>query len=248
MGQELLGPNQFPTLRGMSGLSGSMFGVTADGLPSIRGAMGISTPIGFSLGNLIFDIGGATKSYDDQPVFPNFNERHRNNLSSGNAQLMGGVKTPVGDLTVGGNWLSAGLDSILNLQLQAPIKWDRGGISIGCQNLFNRPEAAFDGSPYERDLSRSEYIVGTYEVTPGAYVTLGKGDVRFKGVFGSACANLTQNTKAVAEYDTFGWNAGLAYSLGRVRWIGGSFQHNETTLFAGFLGGDRCTVGLNLVF
>lgn len=238
---------QFPQFRDMSGLPGGMFGVTAKGVPSIRGAMGISTPIGFSLGNMHFDLGAAARSRDNQPVFIN-SSTHGNGNSDGTGQLMGGFRTPVGNLTVAGELLSTHLDNVLNLQLQLPFRWERAGVSVGMQNVFNHAEAAADTVPGERELSQSHFIVGTYEVAPGAFVSVGKGDVRYRGVFGNACAMLTPRLKAVGEYDAFGWNGGLALSLGGLPNLDGIFEHNEVTLWAGFLQLHRACVALNFAF
>ncbi|HWD41454.1 MAG TPA: hypothetical protein VG944_21600 [Fimbriimonas sp.] len=234
---------QFPQFRDLSGLPGGGFGVTPEGLPSIRGALALSTPIGFSLGNGIFDIAFASRSYDNSPQFINTGTAGRRR-SDGTGQGLIGVQTPLGLFTAGYELISSKLDQTYNAQLQLPLAWKKAGISLGCQNVTNRPEAAGDHVAGEDGMSRSFYAAGTYEVADGDYLTLGVGNVRFKGVFGSACAMITPQVKGMLEYDTISWNTGVAWSLGRL----GDFQNTETTLFFGYVGMHRATVSVSFAF
>jgi hypothetical protein len=90
--------------------------------------------------------------------------------------------------------------------------------------------------------------VGTYEVQPGSFVTLGLGDYRFKGVFGSACTDVIPRLKGVLEYDTFGWNVGAGYDLGQIRGLSRITKHNDLTLFGGVIWGRGALVAMNFGF
>jgi len=238
---------QFPHFRDLSGLPGAGFGVTAKGLPSIEGAMAISTPIGFSLADGYFDIGLSCRSVDNTPRFFQFSSPG-NDISSGTGQIMGGFKTPIGTLTISLEVLSSELDSVANAQLQLPIHWDKGGVSVGIQNIWNRPEAASDYVSGETDLSRSYFAVATYELAKGSFLSLGDGDVRFRGVFGSVSAMPAKRFKVLAEYDTFGWNPGVAYSLGQIPNLGTHYDKNEATVAFSMIQLHRSTITVNFAF
>lgn len=238
---------QFPQLRDISGLPGAGFGVTSKGIPSINGAMAFSTPIGFSLGDGYWDFGLASRSTNNRPQFFASSTRTNQN-SDGTGQIMTGLRTPFGNLTGTYEIASRHGDSICNFQLQLPIRWDRGGVSIGVQNAQNRPIAASENVLGANDLSRSVFCVATYEFADQAYVSLGKGDVRFRGVFGSVSFKPADRFRAMAEYDTFGWNVGAGYSLGKTSNIGKRFEKNETTLWFGFVDLHRATFSINFTF
>src|SRR5579862_6068197 len=154
-------------LRDMSGLSGGMFGVTAQGIPSIWGAMAFSTPIGFSLSSGVYDAGLASKSLNNSPRFINFS-KGANNHSDGTAQFMAGLGTPIGNFTGTVEVVSSSYDQIYNAQWQLPFKWKTAGISVGCQNITNRNEGAF-----RAEVNPSLFAVGTYGFAKGDYVTVG---------------------------------------------------------------------------
>ena len=140
--------------------------------------------------------------------------------------------------------LSADLDQVYNLELQLPVNWDKGGFAIGVQNLTNRHEAAADMNPGENGLSRSYFAVGTYEFSPHDYVSLGWGDVRFKGPFGNVSVLAAPHVKVTTEYDTFGFNSGVAYSFGGI-----SGQRNtDITLWAGYIQERYASIALSFAF
>jgi hypothetical protein len=238
---------QFPHFRDLSGLPGAGFGVSASGQPTIEGAMAISTPIGFSLAPGTFDIGLSCRSVDNQPRFFQFSSPG-NDISSGTGQVMGGFRTPLGSLTVALEVLSSRLDSVANAQLQLPLKWDKGGVSVGIQNIWNRPEAASQGVVGEHDLSRSYFAVATWEFSKSSFISLGDGDVRFQGVFGSISAMPAKRFRVLAEYDTFGWNPGVAYSLGQVPNLGTHYDKNEATIAFSMIQLHRSTLTVNFAF
>jgi hypothetical protein len=110
--------------------------------------------------------------------------------------------------------LSTPGDTALNIAWQPPLRNERLGISIGVQDATNAGGSAGEGLPTDGDISRSYYVVATYQVTPDLYVSLGKGDRRFTGVFGNISHTVSRRVKLVAEYDTFAWNAMVAFDLG----------------------------------
>lgn len=246
--QPFMGPQTFPQFRDMSGLPGSAFGVDASGNPTIDGAMAISTPIGFALGHNRFAFGVASRSYDGNFKGINIRKRSGTAGSDGSAQGMVGITTPAGNLTISGLLLSSVLDSVGNLQLQLPFRSEDYGISVGVQNVMNRGEASGEGYSSDKNLSRSCFVVGTYRVAKGAYVSLGKGDVRFKGVFGSGCFSPLPRTKVTSEYDGYGWNSGIGYSLGKVAGLPSFLDRNDITLFAGYIQEKKAFLALNFTF
>lgn len=238
-----LGAEQFPQFRDVSGLPGDGFGLLVDGTPSINGAMALATPIAFSLGNGIFNIGGSTRSFDSAPQFPNLSSSDPN-PSSSKLQGMAGVHTPIGNLSGTFEVLSAELDQVYNFELQLPLNWDKGGVAFGVQNLTGRHEAAAAFSPGENAQSRSYFAVSTYEFLPNDYVSLGYGDVRFRGPFGNVSVLAAPRLKVTTEYDTFSFNTGVAYSFGGIR----NLQNTDFTLWVGYLEERYASIVFNFSF
>ncbi len=69
---DLIGKNQYPQFRTLSGLSGCGYGVLLDGTPSFDGAMALSTPIAQSLSAGRIAIGAGDTSSTWYPRFLNF--------------------------------------------------------------------------------------------------------------------------------------------------------------------------------
>lgn len=224
--------------RKLSTLPGAAFGVTVDGLPSIDGAMAFSTPIGFSLKGDVYDIGFASRSDDNAPEMINFKKRAESSSGIGQGEV--GFSTPIGNITAVIAPVSSDWDQIYSGQIQLPLHLKDGGVSVGAQNITNRPE----GDKCDRSL----FAVGTYEVQKGDYVSLGFGNNRFNGVFGNACALVTPRLKATLEYDTLSFNGGLAYSFGKIKGLGDYLDKNELTLWAGYVQMHYCTVAINWAF
>jgi len=218
-----------------------------DGTPSINGAMAFSTPIGFSMKGGTFDIGLSDRSRNSAPQMVNF-RTGSNNPSDSTGQIQFGLGTPAGNFTLSYMVLSSEFDQAYNAQWQLPLKLKNAGVSVGVQNLTNRPLSAGDKLPGQFDYALSLYAVGTYEVAPNDWVSLGYGDVRFKGPFGNASALVAPRLKATLEWDSISWNYGLGYSFGHIRGLGDNLDLNETTLYLGEFAGYKLTVGLNFVF
>jgi hypothetical protein len=218
--QPLSGPRQYPQFRNMSGLPGGLFGVTEKGAPSMSGAMAISTPIGYSLSNYHVAVGFANMSRDRTLRFPQ--SRNDNNDANGTGQAMIGIPTEIGDLTLSGMFHSGVGDSVLNVQYSPKFR-GRGlgvkglGVSFGVQDAFSTGGSAGVSQPTDGETSRSYFAVATYEVAKGAHISIGKGDRRFEGLFGSASLNVTPRVKLVVENDTFNTNYAISYNLGPLK-------------------------------
>ncbi len=220
LAQPLSGARQYPQFRNMSGLPGGLFGVNSMGRPSMWGAMGISTPVGYSLSDYHVALGFANMSRDRTLRFPNGSRDASD--ANGTGQAMIGIPTSYGAVTISGMLHSGVGDSVLNLQY-APSFGPRGlgvkglGVSVGVQDAFSTGGSAGQGQPSDNDSSRSYYVVATYEIKQGIHVSLGKGDRRFAGLFGNASISVGPRVKLVVENDTFNTNYAVAYSLGPLK-------------------------------
>lgn len=250
---ELVGKNRYPQFRTFSALPGGGFGLTPEGKPDFRGAMGISTPIAYSLAHLRFNI-GVSNTGSDAGDF-SFSDNNRN--ANGTAWGMGGLKTPLGNLTASYMVLSRIGDSAFNFHFQPRIVSEetekysaeirRFDFGFGVQDAFNTGGAsgqAIDNATGGGN-STSFYAVGTMRVTEDFYASLGVGTQRFKGVFGNASYNLTPNVKATLEYDTFNWNYGLSFKAAE---FGNGDRSGNISVFLGHIRGKYLTWGLNVSF
>lgn len=208
---ELVGKDQFPEFRTFSGLPGCVTGVDEAGRLGMFGAMGISTPVAHSVGARSFAFGLGNTSLRGGYRFP----KDRNGLADGGAWAMMGVGTNAGNLTVGGMVLSTKRDNVLNLHFTPKTTWDNLQIGVGVQDAFSTGGSSGEAIDLAQGggNSRSLYAVATVKLLEGAYASVGTGTRRFQGVFGNVSANICRYAKAVAEYDTFNWNYGIAADL-----------------------------------
>lgn len=233
---ELIGPGRFPETREMSGLPGGSFGVLPNGTPSFRGAMALSTPIGYSLDRWHWAAG--INAVSPSMRFRGLDFEASGSTSSGTGELMTGVPTPWGALTLSAMFISVHLDeTTFNAQFtprqSGPITW-----AAGVQDIF---VTSHTFRPREHRSSRSPYIVGTANPVPGGYVSLGYGNQRFGGIFGNVSQTFG-DWKALAEYDTYSWNYGVARRLGNL-------GHDvEATAFVGYIRGKYATWSLTFTF
>ncbi|MDX2064436.1 MAG: hypothetical protein SFX74_01710 [Fimbriimonadaceae bacterium] len=217
LAQPLSGPDQFPQFRNASGLPGGLFGVSADGRPTMLGAMTISTPIGYSLGHNHFALGFANMSKDRTLRFPQ--SRTNNDNANGTGFGMIGLTSRYGHVTLSGMVLSGIGDTTLNVQYQPNIpRLPKGlGVSFGVQDAFSSGGSAGVRRPEDGRTSRSFFGVATYEAAPGVHLSVGKGDRRFRGLFGSASVNLGKRVKVFVENDTFNTNYGIGWNVGPLK-------------------------------
>lgn len=244
---ELNGENQYPQFRTFSGLPGSGFGLDHTGRLSFRGAMGISIPVAYSVGKGKFAFGASNTN--SKAWTPAFATEEKGDVSNGTAWGMTGLSTPVGNLTVGGMLLSRIGDSVTNLHFQPRMPEDpysselrRVDFGIGVQDVFNTGGAHGQGlaTVIGGGTSRSFYVSATGRLSDDLFVTLGTGTQRFKGLFGGASYNVMPRLKAVAEYDAFNFNYGLAYDLGS--------SNFQMAAFLGHIRGKYLTWGLTIGF
>jgi hypothetical protein len=217
LAQPLSGPGQYPQFRNVSGLPGGLFGVSADGRPSMLGAMTISTPIGYSLGHNHIGLGFANMSRDRTLRFPQ--SRTNNDDANGTGFGMIGLTSRYGHVTLSGMVLSGIGDTVLNAQFQPNLpRMPKGlGVSFGVQDAFSTGGSAGVRRPEDTQTSRSFFGVATYEAARGVHLSVGAGDRRFQGVFGSASVNVGQRVKLFVENDTFNTNYGIGWNVGPLR-------------------------------
>jgi hypothetical protein len=131
-------------------------------------------------------------------------------------------------------------DSVLNLQLQVPYSDPKLGISVGAQDVFSTGGAAGEGDRNDDNLSRSLFLAVSYPIAERTHATLGIGTERFRTPFGNISYGITPRLKAAAEYDGYGINGVLAYSLGKMpkaSLING--RPSEITMNLGLVRGGR---------
>lgn len=213
--------------------------------------MAISTPIGFSLSDFHGSFGVNSLSFNS--AFTGINIFHRSTAANSNgvADAMIGFRAGrYGSFSMSYEIISSVLDQVQNFQYQAPIGGDHYGVSVGVQDIQNHGGASGEGTPAsESDNSRSVFIAATDYVTKNTYVTLGKGDRRFKnGIFGNVSYGPTPRTKLIGEYDTYGWNYGVAYGLGPISWSPFRDRKFEPVITAGMVAGKRAYWMLNFPF
>ncbi|RYD60279.1 MAG: hypothetical protein EOP84_37170, partial [Verrucomicrobiaceae bacterium] len=210
---DLSGRQQYPQFRVLSGQPGGGYGVLPNGRPDVGGAAALATPIGYTLGrgSYVFGVFNTGSSLDP---FQFDSEDATENTGNGSAFGNFGVSYRGWNMSVGGMVLSTDLDNVLNLQISPPQR-GRVGFSAGIQDFFTTGGAS--GESIDRRtplLSRSFFIVGTYDFGRGIYFSLGKGERRFQGLFGNFSLPITERLRAMAEYDSFNFNAGLLYDMG----------------------------------
>lgn len=247
-GTELLGPNRFPQFRDMSGLSGSGFGLSADGAVTTRGAIALSTPLGFTLEPGRYVLGFASRSHNSRFAFIN-SASATANKSDGTGQMILGFKLGNGNLAVSSMWLSTELDSVQHLQWSPFSSAESGwGWSVGIHNATQRGHAAGDGTPVaDAKNSLSVFFAATRMIGEDNYLTLGAGTTRYKGLFGSYSHQLSERSKFYIENDTFNFNYGLSYGIPmKYKSFGGTDSHLFLT--AGFVRGKLATWTFNYAF
>ncbi|RYG25840.1 hypothetical protein EON82_05660 [bacterium] len=245
--KELSGTQQYPQFRGLSGLPGGGFGVGRDGRPSSLGAAALATPIGYTMGRSSYAAGFFNTGENSNPFGSDIGNEGETNHGNGSLFGMAGFSYRGYRLTVGGMVLSTAGDSEMNLQFSPPTM-GRFGVAVGVQDVFDVAGASGEGIDLrESHSSRSFYLVGTYEVARGTFVSLGKGERRFQGVFGNVSLPVTDRLRALVEYDSFNFNGGLLYNTGRIgRKVGD--KSLECNLFLGTVRGKYGTAGVSLTF
>lgn len=242
------GPGQFPQFRSMSGLPGSGFGVLPDGRVDASGAWSLSTPIAYSLQPWQFVFGAGSLSPNKGLRF--LDTSSGESKGNGTAQFMVGLPLGrYGTATYTLVVLSGKLDNASNFTWTPPGQTGPVRFGFGVQDLGGGGGTQGEGpGGADPGNSRSYFGVATWEGPRGFHASLGVGSTRFDGVFGNASANLTDRLKAVAEFDTFNWNVGLGYDLGR---LGSSPREGHdlgASMFLGLVRGRYAYWSVNVRF
>lgn len=242
------GPGTYPQFRSMSGLPGSGYGVESDGSTTPMGAWSISTPIAYSLQPWHVVFGFGTMSPNLSPRF--LDSSSHESTSNGTAQIT--IGAPLGRFGQGTYTLmvlSSRLDNAGNFTWTPPGQTGPLRLGLGVQDVSGGGGTQGEGlNGQDPGNSRSWYGVATWEGPEGVHASLGTGTNRFKGVFGNISASLSPQTKAVLEYDTFNWNAGVGYDFGK---IGSSpIKDHEigASMFLGVIRGKYAYWSLNFRF
>ncbi len=235
---ELSGPDRFPQLRGLSGLSGSGFGVTKEGRVTFSGAMAYTTPIGHTMGGFSLAAGAGLISIDRTLRFGSLSDKGTID-GNGTGFVVGGADLgSSGRLALGFTFLSGFGDNISTLQY-SPNTEGRFQFSVGCQDLGGSAGSSGEGRPGDTKTSRSFFGVVTTEVTEGVFVTAGAGTRRFQKGFGSISGQITPRFKALVEHDGWNFNYGIAYNPGPMKridsWDENKVRTAEVTMFVGVI-------------
>lgn len=246
---ELVGPDQYPQFRGISGLPGGGFGVQPDGKLGINGAMAFSSPVAYALrpGRSAFAFGSVSR--DRQFRFGNSVEGDVNTDANGTAVALYGLDLRAGHLTVGAMLYSTFLDSGFNLHF-APNQGERPlQFAVGVQDITGEGGTAGENIAGDTENSTSTYVVGTSSLRGGAYVSAGIGTGRFRNPFASASVPAFRRARLVVEHDGFNVNAFLAYSpsFGRLDEFGEE-REGGATLMVGLVRGKYATASLAFHF
>jgi hypothetical protein len=163
---ELTGPDRFPQFRVLSGLPGCGFGVTQDGVPSIRGALSFTTPIGYSLGARRFAVSFGSVSYDMRiRSIDSGGSNPQGGGGNGTLSILGGFEIPKwGRFTLAHTYLSSIGDNVQSIQWQLPLKDPRIGVSIGLQDIAGTGASSGENLPGDGAISRSAFLVGTAKI------------------------------------------------------------------------------------
>lgn len=235
---ELSGPDRFPQLRGLSGLSGSGFGVTKEGRVTFSGAMGYTTPIGHTMGGFSLAAGFGLVSIDRTLRFGGLSDKGTTD-GNGTGFVVGGADLGgSGRLAFGFTFLSGFGDSVSTLQYSPNLE-GRLQLSVGCQDLGGSAGSSGEGRPGDTKSSRSFYGAVTTEVTQGVFVTAGAGTRRFQKGFASISGQINPRFKALVEHDGWNFNYGLAFNPGPITkidaWDEKQVRTAEVTMFLGVI-------------
>lgn len=233
-------PAQYPSFRGISGLPGGTFGVLRDGSISMKGALSFSSPIAYSVGNNQWFF-GISETSNDQKLRLAFNFRSKNgdilaNGGSGKGVAVAGFTTPYGNLSGSFEVLSGKFNSVDNVEFTPNQDSKFATFAVGVQDV--RGHGGFGGETYDNThkgwSSRSFFGVATRPIGEKAYVSVGIGSQRFKRPFANASYGISNNVRAMAEYDGYNFNFGIGAEFGSVNWLFGRKAH-----FVTFLGDVR---------
>jgi hypothetical protein len=224
---------QYSQFRNISGLPGGTFGVNPDGSPGISGAMGLSTPIAYSLGGGHFAGAIANTSYDGQFRF--LTKAKKNDFgvkSNGTATGMAGISTPLGKFTLGMSVASGAFENSYSALFTPKQNNGKITLAFGAEGLFAAGGFIGPGLHSDVDRATSAFIVATADLGHGLYASAGTGTARFDKGFVNASYGIGGRFRAVVEHDGFGWNYGVGAEVAKIRIGKGAIRLNT---FAGMV-------------
>lgn len=239
-----LGRDRFFQFRNLSGLSGSVYGVDNQGYSSLSGPTALSTPIAHTLGRNQFrlSLGNAA---NDGGSFSDLSSR-----DNANGTYLLSYGATLGRFNAMATAMSVTFEGELVYNLQGqyiPRPGARLTGSVGVQDLAGSGGSSGEGQPGDSRSSRSFFGVVTYQATTGerpVYVSAGAGTRRFRKGFVSASYQVARPVRVWTEYDGFGINAGLLFSVKNARRQRGP----EFNVTIGVLRGKLPVVGISAGF
>jgi len=205
----LIGPEQFPEYRNLSGLAGGGYGVDSQGFASLSGPVALSSPNAHVLGRSQWRVNFAAASFSSSPEFSQ--ARTNGTLTFTYGQTFGRINIAGTHM-----FLSAHPEYADNLQIQLiPRERERMVFSAGVQGLIGANKSQGDNEPNDKRDSRSFFGVATYRVDTTRsplYLSAGLGTRRFKHGFGSASYQAVKPIRLWVEHDGFGVNEGILYT------------------------------------
>ena len=133
---------------------------------------------------------------------------------NGSGQVLIGL--PLGKLgaaTYSAIVLSSKWDQAAGFHWQPFVQTGPVRFAVGIQDMRGNGGAAGTDVPGDEEDSSSVYGVATWNPTEPLFVSLGFGESRFDGAFGSASYRLDERTIIGVEHDSFHLNAYVGYSL-----------------------------------
>ena len=206
----LIGHNQYPQFRNLSGLSGGGYGVDEQGFRSLAGPVAFSTPVANTLGRDQFQVGAASLSFNSAPQFSVNHSNFTGLLTYGHT--FGEINTT---FTV--FYLSSSFDNVYNIQFQYVPHGRNAHLtgSLGIQNLRSKGSASGQDRYDDSKSSQSGFGVLTYRIDTRrspVYISAGLGTHRFNKGFASASYQVFTPLRTYVEFDGFGVNEGILFS------------------------------------
>lgn len=241
------GPDTYPQFRDLSGLAGGGFGVSRDGYATYSGAYSLTTPIGYGLrsGEKVFGIGA--RSFDTKIRFLD-TDSSQSNGTGGTGQAIYGFSTSFGRFTASTMVLSSRWDTVQHLQFNPNMGEENPlGFSLGVHNIAGRGQNAGENQPTDKKFSRSFYVAATYEYNRSVFVTVGKGERRYEGIFANATYAFSDQLKYMVEKDRYGINQ-MIYFATPAPFLINKGEAGKMFIGFGLLRGESAVWSLNFTF
>ncbi|HEY3397259.1 MAG TPA: hypothetical protein VGM19_06305 [Armatimonadota bacterium] len=235
-------PNEYYSFRVNSGLPGMMFAVTPEGQLDFSGALQQNVPVAYTpyWGNFIVN---ADAGSNDSGLPSSLTGSEVN----GTAFLGVGFLGSGHGLYVDTEATSDKGEGATSFQYQLVAAGERTpAVALGVMDVFNERDRYVRHPSHD---ARSFYATATTRLLQmdwrPVYLTAGWGNGRFRRGFGGFSVPLNDNFKVVAEYDGFGPNAGVAWSLN------GAYNEKSSFDVIGYVGYTdlkRPALGLSVTF